>query len=200
MIRVRTLPAASGQPLRGFCGPGAWHLEMSDLGIGRQRHLSLRIHRIRHYPFHVGLTRADPDISDQNVLDEQALCPGSDRHTERAAGRACGQLDLPTPVACGSTGNRRPTEGDRDLRCGLGSTPDRHRNISLQHHAIADQRTEPELCRRCRGHQKRNNPHDNQAMQRSFPHRLAISLYMARSASAKAPSTPDRLPRPGGTM
>ncbi len=103
----------------------------------------------RHGPLHVGLPRAHPDLSDENVLDDDRGALGAaDGHFERAFRRFRLERiedDPPRPVG-GSHGLLLlAVEQDRDRLVLAGPSPDRNGLVLLDDHVVADDRGQLDL-------------------------------------------------------
>ena len=89
-------------------------------------------------PLHIGLTRADPDLTHEDIGEFERILA---QHLEDV-GAACGEgikFDLPLTNRFGSGGMALAGDPDCDDLALVGPTPDRVGLIPLQYHVITKQ-------------------------------------------------------------
>ncbi len=105
-------------------------------------------------PLHVRLAGAEPDLSDQHVLDGEGLRSRRDLDPERTARRRGLELRSPLPVITRAGRHRLrvgPGPAEADLLAGVSPTPEGRRRLALEDHAVGEDCREPEVCGRGEG-------------------------------------------------
>ena len=90
-------------------------------------------------PLHVRLAAGDPNLADENVVEDDLVRPG-DRQHERAAGQERRQMRQPFTVGAGRDGDRLFGDLHRDGFTRSRRAPDRHLRALLQHRVISEER------------------------------------------------------------
>ena len=114
------------------------HLDVPDermLGVGD---FLLGIGGSRNGPFHVRLSRAKPDLTDEYIAQRDFVGTLDHEVGSFCIGFGCGELDLPFAILAGFGGNLGIVEGDGDFLTGIGPTPDGEGFALLEHHVAAE--------------------------------------------------------------
>jgi hypothetical protein len=83
------------------------------------------------------LAGAEPDLSDEDVSNDDLLFASADDEPERfVAGGTCGHPGGPAPVAVGDRDRLHDTELDRDTLPSGRAPPDLDRKLLLKNHVI----------------------------------------------------------------
>ena len=118
--------------------------EIANFGILRCRDLPLRVIGTLERPFHVGLTRADPYVADENVGQPDRVL-AIDRKIVRSPRFSGFQVDVPAAVGRGDGNRRLPAKVNADGFAGVGPAPDVNRHVTLNYHVVAEQRRDPHI-------------------------------------------------------
>ena len=116
----------------------AGNIEQVDHRVIRCGNLFLSIQRTAHIPFHVGLSRADPNLAYQHLLDSQSVL-AFDFQSLSARVRLQGvKFDHPLPIITGSDRFALRPERDGDTLTGIGPAPNGRCHFLLQDHPVTD--------------------------------------------------------------
>ena len=96
-------------------------------------------------PLHVGLSGANPDFADQNVLELKAVF-SFDFERVRASGRERIQVNFPSTIRFGAGGVALAGNAHGDHFAFVRPAPDGVSLRSLQHHSVADDGGDFDLC------------------------------------------------------
>ena len=111
-------------------------VDHSDIGIIGRQSFQIRIGRLIDIPLHVGLARANPDFSDQDIVDfdhagalySQLQCIATHLHR--------GKLRGPCSLFIGSGFYALTTDGDCDFLTGIVGAPNLVLLALLKHHVV----------------------------------------------------------------
>ena len=107
----------------------------ADLGEVRGDDFERAVLDFRELELHVALPAEHPDVTDEDVVENESLALAFDRHLLRVALRGHGgQRDFPRAVFAGLGRRLLAGERDRDLFARLGPAPDVDRLVPLEHH------------------------------------------------------------------
>ena len=137
-FRRRKLPRAFKSEL-AFRGGGSVHFDVTQPWILRGFNLELGILGLQNAPFHVGLTRADPNFTHQDVLEGLHRTSFDTKNPRMHGGRLCGQINPPMSMDISSIlAGRRTLKPNGDHFSRRGYPPNWNGLITLQHHVIVE--------------------------------------------------------------
>ena len=114
------------------------HLYVPDERMLGVCDLLLGIGGPRDGPLHVRLTRAKPDLADEDIGQLDFVGTLDHEISSLCIGFRGGQIDLPFAVLACFGGNLGIVEGDGDFLAGIGPTPDGNRFPLLENHVAAE--------------------------------------------------------------
>ncbi len=138
------LPLALEIILRNL-GANLWNRNHPDHRLIRERDFQITTIAITQSPFHVGLPRAEPNLSDHDVLKTQAVVGLHFQHV-RTTGRHGAELDFPTTLGTGVSRVALAIDFDDDSLTGIRLAPYRIELVALQHHVVAKNIWHLDLC------------------------------------------------------
>ena len=91
-----------------------------------------------HFPLHVGLSTAQPDVADKHILPREFLVTlGNDQVSRLSGGRK--RCEICAPLSTFRRGGGGLLAKGHGHRLGsVGSAPDRHLLIALQQHVVGE--------------------------------------------------------------
>ena len=118
VLRIRDGPRAAGEIGLGRVRERDRHLEVADRPIVRGGDRRGGVQRVGERPLHVRLTRRDPDVSDEDVAQHDAVRPGAHDEPVRPPRSARRELDAPgSGLRCGRGADHAvERHGDRPSR------------------------------------------------------------------------------------
>jgi len=125
--------------LGGGAGGHLRHLDLADPGVA----IGLGGYRViasgrGHRPLHVRLARAQPDLADQHVLEDDAVRPRN-RQGQGPTRGLRGEVHAPLAIGVRRRGGRLDAlESDRDPLAGIGPAPHGQPHIALKYHVIPE--------------------------------------------------------------
>ncbi len=94
---------------------------------------------VAHGEFHVGLAGGDPDIADEDVVNDDFLRVGRGALNGDVEGAACLaglEVNAEAAEAVAFASDGLTAEGDADLLADRSASPDMHGKIALDHHVV----------------------------------------------------------------
>lgn len=93
----------------------------------------------RHRPLHVGLSRADPDFADEDIVDDDGFTIPFDDELMRSTGGQRRQPQTPGAVSADVGLSRHASQRHCDRLLWRRPTPDHDRLRTLYHHVVGEQ-------------------------------------------------------------
>ena len=130
-----------------------------------------------HGPLHIRLAGTDPDVANENVLQDDAAVLPLDLQllAPLLGGLELLESDAPVALVVRLDGFLRAAEAHRDLFTRLSPAPDRHRHVALEHHVAAEDAGQLDIGARRRVNRKNEGSHQR-CKQYSGIHPVPFSL------------------------
>ena len=114
------------------------NVEQADVRIIGGIDFLLRVGALGDLPFHVGLSRTNPGLTDEYVFEFDPVFPLNDKNGWRGIGLEGTKLDHPIPSFIGGRQLGLTGKGDGNLFSGFTRSPNRHGHVALQDHVWSD--------------------------------------------------------------
>src|SRR5262245_16141085 len=140
-------------------------------------HLPLRL---IDRPLHVGLAGAEPDLADEDVLEDDLILARDGHRVRLAVGLHRLQRHLPAPVVIGLGADLLAIQRHRDLLARIGPAPDRQLPVPLEHHVTVDYRWQLDVgtSRHRDAQPERGNTGEEQQLSHDGPPSLALGVWL----------------------
>ena len=128
-----------------FLSTHSWNSDEPNIRVIGSESLQFRAIGILYRPGHIGLARANPDLSHQNIIKKEFGSFALDLHAVRAAGRNGSEDDFPVAVLIGLGLVALAENFYFDHFSGPGPAPDGVGLLLLEDHVVAEDGGEAEL-------------------------------------------------------